>query len=126
MRPNTLFLSAGILALIFGLGFLVAPATVLPLYGAPTDASTVLMSRFFGVALVQLGLALYLLREVREPAAVRGLAVAGVVGSVCGALVALMGVLNGVTNALGWSTVGIYVLLFLGYASCLRARPAMA
>jgi hypothetical protein len=123
MRPTTLFLSAGLLALVFGLGFLVAPATVLPFYGAATDATTVLMSRFFGVALVQLGLTLYLIREVREAVAVRAVAVAGIVGSICGAVVALMGVLNGVTNALGWSTVAIYALLLVGYAS-VRGRPA--
>lgn len=122
MRPTTLFLSAGVLALVFGLGFLLAPATVLPVYGASTDPATVLMSRFFGVALVQLGLTLYLMREVREVAAIRAIAVGGIVGSIFGALVALMGVLSGVTNALGWSTVAIYVLLLLGYAS-VRGQP---
>ncbi len=93
---------------------------MLPLYDVPTDAATVLMSRFFGAAMVHLGLVLYLMRAVREPATVRALAMAGVIGSVCGALVAATGVLNGVTNALGWSTVAIYVALTLGYASCLR------
>jgi len=105
MRPNTLFLIAGVLALAFGLGFLLVPAAVLPVYGAPTDAPTVLMSRFFGVALLQLGLTLYLLREVRDAATVRPLALAGVVGSVCGALVAAMGTMNHVTNGMGWSTM---------------------
>ena len=38
-------------------------------------------------------------------ATVRALAVARVVGSVCGALVAVVDVRSGVTNALGWSTV---------------------
>jgi hypothetical protein len=46
------------------------------------DPETVLMSRFFGVAFVQLGLTLNLLREVRDAAAVRARALAGVVGSV--------------------------------------------
>jgi hypothetical protein len=123
MRPSVLFLTASLLALGFGVGFLVAPASVIAWYGASTDASTVLLSRFFGVALVQLGLSVYLLREVRETTTVRALAVGGTVGSAFGALVALGGVLDGVTNALGWSTVAIYVFLLLGYASCLRARP---
>lgn len=126
MRPNTLFLVAGVLALAFGLGFLLVPAAVLPLYGVQPEAATVLMSRFFGVALVQLGLVLILIRQVREPGAVRGLALAGVLGSVCGALVALLGVMSHVTNALGWSTVGIYGLLLVGYVGCLRERQAPA
>jgi uncharacterized membrane protein YfcA len=126
MRPNTLFLIAGVLALAFGLGFLLVPAAVLPVYGAPTDAPTVLMSRFFGVALLQLGLTLYLLREVRDAATVRPLALAGVVGSVCGALVAAMGTMNHVTNGMGWSTVAIYLLLLFGYAGLMRGRTALA
>ncbi len=126
MRPNTVFLTAGVLAIVFGLGFLLLPAMVLPLYGVPTDAHTLLMSHFFGAALVQVGLVLYFLRDVREPATQRAMALAGVVGSVAGVAIALMGVLAGVVNALGWSTVAIYGLLLLGYASCLRGRPAMA
>ena len=126
MRSNTLFLAAGVLALAFGLGFLLVPATVLPIYGAATDPATLLMSRFFGVVLVHLGLVMYLLREIRDPGSIRALAFAGVVGSVCGMAVAATGVLGGVTNALGWSTVGIYALLLLGYAGCLRPSAARA
>lgn len=126
MRPNTVFLTAGILALAFGLSFLLFPATMLPLYGAPTDAPTVLMSRFFGVALLHVGLLLYLMRDVRDTASQRAMALAGVVGSIAGVAVALIGVLGGVVNALGWSTVVIYALLLLGYASCLRTRTAVA
>jgi len=126
MRPNTLFLIAGALALAFGLGFLLLPAAVLPVYAVQPDAPTVLMSRFFGVALVQLGLVLILSREVRDAVAVRALALAGVLGSICGVLVALIGVMSGVTNALGWSTVGIYTLLLVGYFGCLRGQQSLA
>lgn len=120
MRPNIVFLAAGALALAFGLSFLLVPAIVLPLYGAPTDPSTVLMSRFFGVAVLQVGLVLCLLRDVRETGTQRGLAIGGIVGSTAGAVVGLAGVLGGVVNALGWSTVAIYGLLLFSYASCLR------
>ena len=126
MRPNTVFLGGGVLGLAFGLSFLVMPGVVLPLYGAPTDAPTVLMSRFFGVALLQLGLVLYLLRDVREPALQRALSLAGVVGSAAGIAVSVTGVLAGTVNALGWSTVVIYAGLLLGYAGCLRAKPGAA
>jgi hypothetical protein len=64
-RPNTLFSIAGVLALVFGPAFLLLPTSVLPLYGIEPEPATVLVSRFFGGALVQLGTALYLVREVR-------------------------------------------------------------
>jgi uncharacterized membrane protein YfcA len=126
MRTNTLFLIAGILALLFGLGFLLVPATMLPVYGVAAEPAVVLMSRFFGVAMVHLGVTLYLLRDVREPATQYTLSLAGVIGSALGVVVALMAVLGHLVNAVGWSTVVIYALLLLGYVSCLRTRPALA
>ena len=123
MRLDTLLLVAGILALVFGLGFLLAPAALLPLYALQPEPDTVLMSRFFGAALVQLGATLYLVRDVREPATRRGLVVAGVVGSLAGLAVALLGQLSGLVNAMGWSTAAIYGALLLGYASLLGDRP---
>ena len=126
MRPNTVFLAGGVIAIAFGLSFLLVPGTVLPMYGAPADAATVLMSRFFGVALLQVGLMLYLLRETRDAATQRSMALAGVVGSVAGVLVSLMGVMGGAVNALGWSTVAIYAALLLGYLSAMRSQPALA
>jgi hypothetical protein len=126
MRSTTVFLAAAVLALVFGLSFLLAPGPVLSVYGAATEPATLLMARFFGVALLQLGVALYLLKDVRDATVVRGLAMAGVVGSTAGVIVALLGVVGGVVNALGWSTVVIYGLLLLGYASCLRGRTSLA
>jgi FtsH-binding integral membrane protein len=126
MRLSTLLLVAGVLALVFGLGFLLGPGALLPMYGIQPDPATILMARFFGAALTHLGIALYLVREVRDPATQRGLVLAGVVGSALGLVVALMGRLSGVVNVLGWSTVLIYGLLLLGYASHLRTRPVHA
>ena len=127
MRPSNVFLAGGVLAIAFGLSFLLVPGMVLPMYGAPADPATVLMSRFFGVALLQVGLMLYLLRETRDAATQRVAALAGVVGSIAGLGVALMGVLGGLVNALGWSTVAIYALLLLGYLSVMRApQPSLA
>jgi hypothetical protein len=126
MPIASLLLVAGILSLVFGLGFLLIPAALLPMYGIDPLPATVVMSRFFGVALLNLGVALYLVREVRDAAVQRGLVLAGVVGCSAGLAVAVMGQLNGVVNAMGWSTVAIYGALLLGYASALRARPATA
>ncbi len=122
MRLATLLLVGGLLGLVFGIGFLLMPVTMLPMYGVQPDPAVVLMSRFFGVALFHLGLALYLVREVREPGVQRGLVVAGVVGSAAGLLIALHARLSGVVNQLGWSTVAIYGLLLAGYLTNLRRR----
>jgi hypothetical protein len=41
--------------------------------------------------------------------------VAGILGSVAGLVVAVLGRLDGLVNAVGWSTVAIYGFLLIGY-----------
>lgn len=124
MPLRTLLLIAGILGLVFGLGFLLVPRAMLPLYGVPTDPSVVMMSRFFGAALVQIGLVLYLIRDVGDPRTQRGVVIGSFIGSVAGLVVALTGQFWGLVNQLGWSTVAIYALLTFGYGSIMFGRPA--
>jgi uncharacterized protein YjeT (DUF2065 family) len=122
MKFSTLLTAAGVLALVFGLGFLIAPGQVLALYGATTNPIGLQMSRFCGVALINLGLVLFLAREVTDPTAQHSIALGSFLGSLAGLAVALWGKLSGLSNALGWSTVAIYLLLALGYATFLFGR----
>jgi hypothetical protein len=124
MRFSTLLLIAGLLALGFGAGFLFVPGPALGAYGVTTDAGGLLMSRFFGAALGQLGLVIILVREVRDLAAQRAIALGSFLGSAAGMFVALMGQLSGVVNTLGWSSVLIYGLLLVGYARFAFGKPA--
>jgi len=124
MRLSTLLLIGGLLALVFGLGFLLVPRPMLTFYGVPPDPSVVLMARFFGTALVQLGLVLYLIRDVGDPRTQRGVVIGSFIGSVAGLVVALTGQFWGLVNQFGWTTVAIYGLLTLGYGSIMFGRPA--
>jgi hypothetical protein len=123
MPLRTLLLIAGLLALLFGIGFLLAPRAMLPLYGVAVDPPVVLMTRFFGAALVQLGLVLYLIRDVGDPRTQRGVVLGSFLGSLAGFVVALTGQFWGLVNSFGWSTVAIYGLLLLGYGSFVFGRP---
>ncbi len=124
MRLRTLLLLAGALGIGFGLAFLLAPVGVLATYGATTDAAGLLMSRFFGAALVQVGFVLYLVRDVTEPPTRRGVVLGSLLGSIAGLSVALSGQLAHLVNGLGWSTVAIYGLLLLGYGSFVFGKRA--
>jgi uncharacterized membrane protein YfcA len=126
MPLRRLLLLAGVIALVFGLGFLFMPRPMLALYGVPTDPTVVLMSRFFGAALVQLGLVLYLIRDVGDPRTQRGVVIGSFIGSVAGLVVALTGQFWELVNQFGWSTVAIYGLLTLGYGSFVFGRPPSA
>ncbi|HEY3012191.1 MAG TPA: hypothetical protein VGJ36_05560 [Gemmatimonadales bacterium] len=123
MRLRTLLLIGGVLGLAFGIGFLFAPRPLLALYGVAGDPTVVLMSRFFGAALVQVGLILYLIRDVADPRTQRGVVMGSFIGSLAGLVVALTGQFWGLANELGWSSVAIYGLLLIGYGTFVFGRP---
>jgi hypothetical protein len=123
MRLGTLLRLAGILALAFGIGFLFAPARVLSMYGVAAEPTVVLLARFFGSALVQLGLVFYLIRDVSDPTTRRGVVIGSFLGSLAGFVVSLTAQFWGLMNSFGWSTVAIYGLLLLGYGSFVFGRP---
>jgi hypothetical protein len=123
MRLGTLLRLAGLLALAFGLGFLFAPARVLSLYGVAADPQLVLIARFFGSALIQLGLVLYLIRDVSDPVTRRGVVLGSFLGSLAGFVVSLTAQFWGLVNSFGWSSVAIYGLLLLGYGYFVFGSP---
>jgi hypothetical protein len=56
----------------------------------------------------------------------RGLLIGLSAGSAVGVLVAIWGIIRGITNAMGWSTVVIFGLLLAGYVYYLVTDPAVA
>jgi len=123
MALGTLLRFAGLLALAFGIGFLFAPARVLSMYGVAAEPTVVLLARFFGSALVQLGLVFYLIRDVSDPTTRRGVVIGSFLGSLAGFVVSLTAQFWGLMNSFGWSTVAIYGVLLLGYGSFVFGRP---
>lgn len=123
MPLRTLLFIAGILALVFGLAFLFGPRPTLALYGVPAEPTAVLLGRFFGAALVHVGLVLYLIRDVPDPRTQRGVVLGSFLGSLAGFVVALTAQFWGLVNQFGWTTVAIYGLLLLGYGSFVFGRP---
>jgi len=125
MKLGTFMAIHAFVAVVFGIGFVLAPTSVLAPYGMVSmDAGAIFMTRLFGAALIQIGLLAWMARTVSDPAARRAVQRAYGGGLVVGFIVALTGQLAGVANALGWSTVAIYLLLALGYGYFLFARPS--
>jgi hypothetical protein len=116
MRFQTLLTIAGVLGVVFGLGFLFAPAAVLARYAVTTDAAGLFMAQFFGAALMQLALVFIFLRRVEDVAIIKAIALGACAGELLGLWVALRIQLGGQVSAMGWSTVAIYALLSLGFA----------
>ena len=79
------------------------------------------MSRFFGVALINVGLITWFARSIVDSLGRRSIVLAGLIGDAVGLFVALQAQMNGIVNALGWSTVLIYALFTIGFAYFLFA-----
>jgi hypothetical protein len=115
VRFSSLLTIAGAISLAFGLSFFFAPIWTMNIYGASTGPVGYMMARYFGTALILIGLAYLMMRRLQEPSATRGLALGSALGALAGLKVSLFAVRNGLVSALGWSTVVIYGLLFLGF-----------
>jgi len=109
-------------SLLFGLAYLLAPASVASLYGITLDPSSQ-YPRYFGSALLGFAAILWLGRKVTSGPALRAILVGGFVASITGLVVAVFQALNGPGNALVWSAVVIYLLLSLGFADFVFRTP---
>ena len=123
MNLRTLIIISAVLALIYGLGLVFMPMTLLSMYGFSTGASEKLLSQFFGSELLVLGVLAWLSKD-STGASVRPLVTGNVVGNAVATVVSLMGALNGTMNAVGWSAVGIYLFLTLGFGYFQFMAPA--
>jgi len=114
MNLRTFLIISAIVALLYAVGLILMPTTLDAMYGFGTSASEKLLSQFFGVELLALGLIQWLAKDL-PAASVRPIITGSLIANVVGVIVALMGTLGGAMNSLGWSAVVIYLLLGLGF-----------
>jgi len=108
---------ASVAAFIFGLGFIFMPAQLTGFYNVTLNEGGLFIGQLFGAALFGYGVLNWFGRHFSDEQAQQGLANANLAGDALGFIFALLGQLSGNTgvNALGWSTVLIYLLLALGF-----------
>ncbi|OGO35336.1 MAG: hypothetical protein A2W35_22170 [Chloroflexi bacterium RBG_16_57_11] len=123
MKLSNLLIFNTIVALPFGLGFLLAPGAMANLYDVSTDPAANLIAQFFGVSLIAIGLLTWFARNVADSKAQKAIIQALLIADVLGLIVAVMGMVSGVLNTLGWLTVVLYLLLVLGYGYFLFMKP---
>lgn len=117
MSLKTVFIINAIIAGFFALVSLVIPATLLSSYGVESNAAIVLMTRFFGVALLAIALATFYLKDSKFNSDVKSVVLALLISNAVGVIVAIWGQVLSITNNLGWLTVIIYVFLTIAYFS---------
>ena len=123
MKLHTVMAINAIAGIVFGLGFIFAPAQTLSLYGhAPTPILSY-VAQLLGAALLSFGLLTWAARNSRDSDARRAILLALAVGYAIGFVLALIAQVRGVENFLGWSTVATYLLLAMAFAYFRIARP---
>ena len=118
MNYHIMFMVNALVAVLFGLGFLFFPARALSLFRTETFVATVLVTRFFGTAMLALGLILWFAKDITDESVQKGIGIALIVGAVAGLIVTALGTFasTAVIRANGWFAMVIYVLFALGYA----------
>ena len=123
MKLSTLMVVNALVAAVFGVGFVVVPGQVMSFYGPEVTPPLEYMAQLFGAALLAFAVLTWTARNAPDSATRRAILLAMVVGDGIGFIVSLIGQLGGVMNALGWSTVVIYLLLALGFGYFCFAQP---
>ena len=123
MKLGNLFVVNAVIAGLFGLAFVFAPAQLLAQYGLVVDAGFGLVAQLFGAALVGYAILTWLVRKVGDSEARRAIVLALFISDGVAFVLALMAQLKGLVNTLGWSTVAIYLVLALGFAYFQFTKP---
>jgi hypothetical protein len=118
VKFHGLFKTAAVIALVFGIGFVLAPAQLASLYNLTLDGAGLYVGRLFGALLIGIGVINWSAATLQEQHGTRAVALGNLVGDGLGFVIALLVQLNGVAgiNRLGWLNVVIYLLLAAGFA----------
>ena len=126
MKLSTWLTIAAVVAVVFGLAFVLVTGPLLSVYGITLDKAGTLVAQLFGASLLGFAVLNWFARGVTDREARQAILLANLASDTVGFVMALIGQLAGVANALGWSTVAIYLLLALGFAYFQFMKPSTA
>jgi uncharacterized membrane protein YdcZ (DUF606 family) len=126
MKLGNLFAVNAVIAGLFGLAFIFAPAQLLAQYGLAIDAAFGLVAQLFGSALIGYAILTWMCRKAGASDARRAVVLALFISNGLGFVLALIAQLKGLVNTLGWSTVAIYLVLAIGFAYFQFTKPSEA
>ena len=113
MKVNTLFIITAIFCFFFGITNLLIPTTINSNYGITMTAAHIFTAQIMGAA--NLGIA-FLLLFSRKSKDTKGIVIGMFVFHIIGFVVSLLAMLNKVMSSSGWSAVGIFLILSIGWA----------
>lgn len=115
MKLSTLMVINAVIAVVFGIAFVLIPWQVLSLYGVQANPELNYVGQLFGASLVTFAVLTWSARNADASDARKAIVLALLIGDGIGFIVALIAQIGGVMNTLGWSTVALYLFLTLGF-----------
>ena len=112
---KVIFIINSIVNLVFGLAFVLVPGSTLSIYGVSVNEAGILISRLFGASLLGYAVLSWFARNTEESAARRAILISFSIGFTIGFIVSLIGQLSGIVNALGWSSVALYLFFAVAF-----------
>ncbi len=126
MKLSTFMAIAAVIALGFGLAFILVPTQTMSLYGVALEEGGQWLGRYLGSAFIGIAVLTWLARKAPQGEALRAVVLGDLVLSGTGFIVAVLDIIYGSGNALVWSTVAIYLFLTLGFGYFQFAKPTPA
>jgi hypothetical protein len=115
MNLRNLLLLGALLALLFALGLLLGPTTILTVFGLGTGPGENLVAQLLGATLVVPALIGWFARDVADPGSRAAVVVPLFLWSVIGFVISLLGVLSKALKLSGWGIVVLFLFFALGY-----------
>jgi hypothetical protein len=123
MKLHALLIINAVVILMYAVGALFMPATMLMMYGITSGVGEQLMIRYFGASMLALGLLSWLVRNSHDASLRRAIIPAFLIFDIAGGVVSLLGTLSNVMGPLGWQVVTLYLLLCFGFGYFQFAKP---
>lgn len=124
MSYKVLFVLNALVAVLLGLAFLFLPDRLLDFFKTDPYESTVLVARFFGTAMIALGLVVWFAGNA-DPSVQKGMSWALFISAILGLVVNVLGITGGNMRSNGWITAIVYVVFALLYGFMLFLQPRM-
>jgi hypothetical protein len=114
MKISIFMTIKSLVTLFFGMAFLIIPSQALSMYGITTDYAGLLMSRFFGVGFMMIGLVCWFVGNAESSELRQDILFALFVTDILGFSLSLITQLTGFLNTAGWINVLLWLLMAFG------------
>ncbi len=122
MKLNVLFIITAVLGLFFGILMLIIPGQFSEFYGGELTNAGKYNGQLVAAAYLGISILLLIATKAKEAKARQAIVVGSLVHFVVGLIISLRWQIMGEVNVWGWTTVGIFALLTLGYAYFLLTK----